>query len=571
MSEATMTEETMRTGVPGLDRMLGGGLLRGRTVLLKGAPGSGKTTIGLQMLIAGATQYDEPGALISFEQQPEQLYADAARFGWDLQGLAAAGKVHPVCISPEKVLQSEGRQSHQLLVDLADMVDDHGVRRVLIDSVSHLEPLLTGDQSRVALMRFLNGLKALGLTPVLTSELGSQSGVLGLEAYLVDAVLLVEQDGGNAGSPGGRWVRILKGRGLNHLSGRHPMEIGPGGITIDPHDYPTESEIRNPKSEIRNEAQAQAGDRLDSGIGGLNELLGGGYAPGSVIFVAGLSGTFKTTVAARFLLEGGAPGLWITFQEDRAALARRFGAEALAEGGAIDVLEPVAGRQSVEKLMRLASERIAAAAAAGRPIRRVVVDGVNELAAGIDTREGGDGAREEAVRWFLRNIRALGVTTLLTQQLAHVTGSNPMTSIAWPDHADTIIYLGLVEIESRLERIVMVLKHRGGAALGDLRGIEPAADGGLHVSDRFVGLSGVLGGTPLGRRKTQIEEIFQPLFFIRDFLAMARSPQLDAPKREAVLNNLSNETQRLIDVLSKYFDEPQSPGGGTDGGGGEGK
>ena len=76
--------------------------------------------------------------------------------------------------------------------------------------------------------------------------------------------------------------------------------------------------------------------------------------------------------------------------------------------------------------------------------------------------------------------------------------------------------------------------------------------------DRFVGLSGVLGGAPLGRRKTQIEEIFQPLYFIRDFLSMARGPEVDPKQRDAMLANLSSETQRLIDMLGRHFDQPQS-------------
>jgi circadian clock protein KaiC len=560
MTEAATRETIYHTGVPGLDEILGGGLLRRRAVLLKGAPGSGKTTLGLQMLIAGATEFDEPGALISFEQQPAQIFADAARFGWDLEALAGARRVTPICVGPEQVIQNEGRQSHQLLVDLSDLVDDHGIQRVLIDSISHLEPLLVGEQARASLMKFLNALKALGLTPVMTSELSSQTGLMGLEAYLVDTVLMVGQGEAEAGSSPGRAIQVLKGRGLAHLHGRHPLEIGAGGITIYPHSYPGEGEARQ-KSEIRNEAVADA--PLNSGLDGLNALLGGGYSPGSVVMVAGLSGTFKTTVAARFLLAGGDErGLWIAFQEDRAALARRFGAAPLAEGGPIEVMEMVAGHQPVEKLFRMTADRIARAAAAGTPIRRVVVDGIGELAAGGGQAATGSGARDEGVRWFLRNIRALGVTTLVTQQLSQATGRNPMTSIAWPEHADTIIYLGLVEIESRLERVISVLKHRGGAALGDLRGIEPAADGALRVNERFVGLSGVLGGTPLGRRKAQIEEIFQPLYFIRDFLALARNPEIDSAQREAMLGNLAGETQRLIDMLGKYFDEPQAKPGG---------
>ena len=164
---------------------------------------------------------------------------------------------------------------------------------------------------------------------------------------------------------------------------------------------------------------------------------------------------------------------------------------------------------------------------------------------------------------FCSGLRALGVTTLMTQRLSRVTGRNPLSEIAWAELADTIIYLGLVEIESRLEKVVSVLKHRGGPTEGDLRSIRYTA-AGLSVSERFVGLSGVLAGTALGRPKARIEEIFQPLYFIRDFLAMARYPTIQDDKRSAILENLSAETARLIQLLSRYFDQPLAPGSQPD-------
>jgi circadian clock protein KaiC len=567
MSETTETTPTpgagggrLATGVPGLDALLGGGLLPRRTVLVKGAPGSGKTTLGLQFLVAGATQHGEPGVLISFEQRPEQFHEDAARFGWNLAALAEDHRLTTIFVTPEQVLQNEGRQSHQLLIELADLVEDHGTRRLVIDSISHLAPMLAagGGQARANLLKFLNALKTLGLTPMLTGELAGAEDLMGLEAYLVDAILVLDQAGITPGSgpASGRTIQVYKGRGLAHLSGRHPMEIGPRGIVVYPHSYPGEdaSGASAGDEPAGPTASLSDGSPLGSGVAGLDALLGGGYAPGSAILVAGLSGTFKTTVAARFLLADGAPGLWISFQESRDALARRFGVEALGNDGRIDVIEAIPGRQSVEKLFSVAAGQLAVTGA-----RRVVVDGLGDLAVSATAQD--EPAREETARWFLRNLRALGVTTLATQQLSRLTGRNPMTAIAWPELADTIIYLGLVEIESRLEHVISVLKHRGGAALGDLRAVTPLGQGELlAVSDRFVGLSGVLGGTPLGRRKAQIEEIFQPMYFIRDFLALARDPQLDPARREAMLANLSAEAQRLIDLLGKHFDQPDPKG-----------
>lgn len=181
----------------------------------------------------------------------------------------------------------------------------------------------------------------------------------------------------------------------------------------------------------------------------------------------------------------------------------------------------------------------------------VAIDSLNDLVGSIPDEE----ARFEAADWFLRRLRALKVTVLVTQRLMRVTGRNPLSEIAWAQLADTIVYLGLVEIESRLEKVVSVLKHRGGAVPGDLRAIV-RDETGLRIHERFLGMSGVLQGTPLGRRKTRIEEIFQPLYFIRDFLTLARQEQLDTAQRGAMLENVAGETTRLIDLLGSYFDQP---------------
>lgn len=527
----------LRTGVPGLDPLLGGGLIEGRTVLLKGAPGSGKTTLGLQILLAGATLFNEPGILLTFEQAPEQLYADMAGFGWDLKKLVAEKRLQVIFVKPEEVLEAPGRQENRLLVNIADWTEDTGARRIMIDSISHLRHLFDGGQARALLMRFLVQLKALGMTPLMTAELSPGEGLAGLDAYLIDTVIHLTQAAHSGGER--RELEIIKTRGTQHVGGAHPFEIGPGGVVVYPH-------IAAPAAPA-----APASDPQPSGVPGLDPLLSGGATPGSTVIIAGLSGTFKTTLAMHMALAGGEPALWIGFHERAAALRRMFATRDGADGAArVEFIECEAGRDPVEKIL-LGAEPIIR----DRKITRVVIDSMNELTAGLP----GEAERDEAVRWLLRRLRSLGVTTLLTQRLARVSGLNPLSEIAYSELADTIVYLGLVEIESRLEKVIAVLKHRGGMTEGDLRSIRAAAEG-LRVSDRFVGLSGVLAGTPLGRRKAQIEEIFQPLYFIRDFLTLARDPGLDGAQRAGLLDQVAGETQQLIGLLGRYFDQP-APGG----------
>jgi hypothetical protein len=148
-----------------------------------------------------------------------------------------------------------------------------------------------------------------------------------------------------------------------------------------------------------------------------------------------------------------------------------------------------------------------------------------------------------------------GVTVALTQRIERLTGTNPISDIRHVTVVDTIIYLGLAEIESRIEKVISVLKHRGADADAQLRGLICGSDG-LEITQGFLGLSGVLGGTPLGQRKHQVEQIFQPLYVLRDFLKMARDSGMSEAQRLEILGNLSAEADRLIDLMIEQFGEP---------------
>ena len=547
----------MRTGVPGLDDLLSGGLMRSRTALLKGAPGTGKTTLGLQMLVEGARQFDEPGILLTFEQVADQLYTDMTGFGWDLKTMGETGQVNVIFVRPDEVLEAPGRQENRLLVNIADLVDQFGAQRVMIDSISHLTHLFVGEQARAIFMQFLVNIKKMGLTPIMTAELAQDDGLSGLDAYLVDTVITLNQHSGAVGTPKRRVIEVVKTRGFSHLGGAHPIEIGRDGVVVYPHSYPAEMQecgTGAPAAQLA--AKGAESKAIHTGVAGLDGLLTDGYTSESTIMVAGLSGTYKTTLAAHFALggdDGAQPkSLWITFKKSAAELERLYTHRGLdlttaREQGRLHFLECTPGREPIEKTLTQAEAIIGA-----QNIERVVVDGLNDLTMGMP--EGSD--PHEAARWFLRRLHAHGVTTLLSQRLTRVTGRNPLSEIAWAELADTIVYLGLVEIESRLERVISVLKHRGGASEPDLRAIR-STDQGLCVSERFVGLSGVLDGTALGYRKAQIEQIFQPLYFIRDFLKLAADPATEPDKRDAILGNLSSEANQLIEMLGHYFDQPQ--------------
>ncbi|HHN93889.1 MAG TPA: hypothetical protein ENK17_03900, partial [Anaerolineae bacterium] len=129
--------ERVKTGIPGLDEMLRGGFLPQTANLVEGAPGTGKTTLGMQFIYHGITACDEPGLILTFEEFPQQYYNDAANFGWDFRRLEREGKLRVMMTSPEvsraDLEQVGGR--------LERLVRRMGAKRVLVDSLSHFERL----------------------------------------------------------------------------------------------------------------------------------------------------------------------------------------------------------------------------------------------------------------------------------------------------------------------------------------------------------------------------------------------------------------------------------------------
>src|SRR5579859_2012552 len=223
--------ERSATGIAGLDEMLRGGLLRGSAVLVEGAPGTGKSTLGMQFIHHGATVAGEPGLILTFEMFPRHYYRDAANFGWDFPALEAANKLRVVMSSPEVTradLQSvSGRleaQAHQI-----------GARRVLVDSLSHFERL-TNDpvELRQMVFEFINGLKRMGLTAILTREnpalLGETANLEEDLAFVVDGYIMLRYV--EIASAVRRALLILKLRGSDHANDIRQFEITERGVEV---------------------------------------------------------------------------------------------------------------------------------------------------------------------------------------------------------------------------------------------------------------------------------------------------------------------------------------------------
>jgi circadian clock protein KaiC len=219
----------VRTGVSGLDEMLHGGFLEGSAVLLQGAPGTGKTTLGLQFLYTGIVEDDEPGLLITFEEFPYSLLRDAQSHKWDLRALEEANKLRIIFTSPNILLSSLQSPSSPLNRTIMNW----GVRRVVLDSVSHFTRI-TRDKQRLRdiYTTVVNGLKREGITSILTSEasttqLNPEQDKL---SYVVDVILMMRYVEINSAID--RALLILKMRGSAHEQGIRRYEIRPEGVHV---------------------------------------------------------------------------------------------------------------------------------------------------------------------------------------------------------------------------------------------------------------------------------------------------------------------------------------------------
>jgi len=217
------------TGVTGLDEMLSGGLVPGSTVLVRGAPGCGKTSLGLQFLVHGARNND-PGLFISFEEFPASIHRDAESLGWNLAELEEAGQLHLMFTTPQILLDSLASPQSAL----SRLMLDGGIQRVVLDSVTHFSRL-TDDpvKLRAIYNTVVNGLKREGVTSLL---LGEESRTpdprqeRGKLSYVVDGIIMLRYV--EVESAMQRAIVVLKMRGSDHAKEIRRAEIRKGGMVV---------------------------------------------------------------------------------------------------------------------------------------------------------------------------------------------------------------------------------------------------------------------------------------------------------------------------------------------------
>jgi len=221
----------VRTGISDLDKMLGGGFMEGDAVLLAGSAGTGKTTLALQYLVNGVTQFGDAGIYVTFEQLPDQIYRDAKNFGWDLRKMEEQNKFRLICTSPELLLETDGGESI-----LDGPIKEIRPRRIVIDSLSHLEMFVPERELRKEAYRLIMYLKTKGLSSLLLWEspqiIGNSFSVteVGI-SFLADGIVLLRPV--EIESSMRKAIGILKLRGSDHDKQLREFEITTQGIKVE--------------------------------------------------------------------------------------------------------------------------------------------------------------------------------------------------------------------------------------------------------------------------------------------------------------------------------------------------
>jgi circadian clock protein KaiC len=219
----------LRTGIAPLDKMLGGGFMRGDSVLLAGSAGTGKSTLCLQYLVQGAKD-GEPGIYLTFEELPDQLYRDAGNIGMDLRALEDQKKLRVICTSPDVMVESEGVQAI-----LEGPIAEINARRIAVDSLSHFSMFVKPEDMRLQVYRTVMFFKTKNLSSILCWEapqLTGQSFSVSEEgvSFLTDCIVLLRYIEIESGIR--RGIVVLKMRGSAHDKMLREYEITSTGFKV---------------------------------------------------------------------------------------------------------------------------------------------------------------------------------------------------------------------------------------------------------------------------------------------------------------------------------------------------
>jgi circadian clock protein KaiC len=443
-------QELIKTGIQGLDELFLGGILRGNIIVVEGAAGTGKTTLGMEFIYRGITEFNEPGMIVSFEITPDKLIRNAAALGWDLQSLEQQRKLKIISTTRD-VFTRELQEPDSLLLSEAAEI---GVRRIFVDSL-RLTAAQEADRAETFQM-LARGLERQGLSALLAMDLPEvqQTDHLNPERFIADTIVFLGTQRLQRALQ--RTIEIIKSRGQDYLSGTHSFRIVSGkGIEI----Y---RRVQSRRSERREQAGAfDPITRLRTGISELDEMVNGGYLLASATLVAGVSGVGKTIMSLQYLREGvqrGERALIITLDEPPSQMIRNaakigFDLQAAIDAGLVRLWFEPPQEIEIDRHFSQIEEMVASF----KPYRAVIDS--------LSTYESNIGTVAREYRDFFHAVVVLmkehQVTTIYNHENPEVLGiSSMMGDTRFSSLVDNIILMNWVELGDTFRHALTIAKLR---------------------------------------------------------------------------------------------------------------
>jgi circadian clock protein KaiC len=491
------------TGIAGFDAITDGGLPSGRTTLLLGGPGSGKTIFALQFLVHGARTCNEPGMFVSFEESPHRIVANLHGFGWNIEKLIPKRLFIMDAQPSPDLVQAGDFDLGGMLAELGAQADKMGAKRITLDSLDIVLALLPDDTARTReVYRLHQWLLARGLTGIITAKAGTVDTMsLGMQLsgfmqFMVDCAVILNHRVVLGVSQ--RNLRVQKYRGSAFDENESPFVISKDGFDV----------ATGPGLGL--EGTISSSDRVTSGIQRLDTMLGGGYYRASSILITGSPGTAKTTLSGAFAeasCNRGSRTLYISFDSDSTEVVRNI----MSVGIRLDrhmrrgTLKMVGARSIIGsaetllvRIMALAKEHRA---------QCLVIDPVSTL-----SKAGNELTAHNVAERLIDRCKAEHITLLCTSLLDE-TGAqqNPGTPLQISTLADTWIHLNYLVQSGERNRGLSIIKARGTSHSNQVRELI-LSDSGVTLADIYTAGGDVLMGTLRWERENGLrreEEISQ--------------------------------------------------------------
>lgn len=470
------TQERVSTGVQGLDEVLYGGLIPQRAYLVRGGPGSGKTTLGLHFLTDGARK-EESSLFITLGEPQGELRANASALGFDLTN------VHFLDLSPNAAFFAEMQtydifspaevEREPVTQQILEQIEKLQPQRVFVDSMTQFRYLSTDAfQFRKQVLSLLRFLVEHGATICFTSE-GSTAIPDDDLQFMADGVINLQYLADN------RTISISKLRGSDFRAGAHAMRLTKGGMDVFPHLLPEQH------------AQQFAQETLSSGVPEMDELLHGGLERGTITMISGPTGVGKTTLGLQFMKEAAGRGersVVYTFEEPQETLLRRCEAlnipvRTMIQRGTLSVvpIEP----------LHFTPDEFAAVVRQEVEERHASIVMVDSVAGYRVSLRGEDAVTHlHALAKYMQN---MGVAVLLINEVASIVGEFQVSDIGASYLADNIVFMRYMELGGEIRKVIGVLKKRLSNFERTLREIEMTRYG-IKVGRPLTNLQGILTG-----------------------------------------------------------------------------